>query len=244
MSATRLTTVALLLAGVALVLPWGPRAGPVRRRLNRLWPARLPRHRPDPIRAAAVLGGLATAVVLGGWVGLPAAVAATVGLDVLLRRLEPAAARRLRRRENGDLPVAADLMAAALRAGAPIDRVVGCVAEALGGPLGARLARVGRELRLGSEPADAWQHLSVVVGGERLAAAAVRSSRSGAAMAGALARVADDLRADRAAAAEAAARRAGVLVVLPLGLCFLPAFILAGLVPVIVAVLGDVLLPN
>ncbi|HEX7746632.1 MAG TPA: secretion system protein, partial [Micromonosporaceae bacterium] len=54
-------------------------------------------------------------------------------------------------------------------------------------------------------------------------------------------RVADDLRADRAAAAEAAARRAGVLVVLPLGLCFLPAFILAGLVPVIVAVLGDVL---
>lgn len=41
--------------------------------------------------------------------------------------------------------------------------------------------------------------------------------------------------------AEASARRAGVLIVLPLGLCFLPAFILAGLVPVIVAVLGDVL---
>jgi pilus assembly protein TadC len=40
---------------------------------------------------------------------------------------------------------------------------------------------------------------------------------------------------------EAAARRAGVLVVLPLGLCFLPAFVFAGLVPVIVAVLGDVL---
>jgi len=31
--------------------------------------------------------------------------------------------------------------------------------------------------------------------------------------------------------------------VLPLGLCFLPAFVLAGLVPVIVAVLGDVLSP-
>ena len=32
-----------------------------------------------------------------------------------------------------------------------------------------------------------------------------------------------------------------MLIVLPLGLCFLPAFVLAGLVPVIVAVLGDVL---
>ena len=39
----------------------------------------------------------------------------------------------------------------------------------------------------------------------------------------------------------AAARTAGVLVVLPLGLCFLPAFVLAGLVPVVVAVVGDVL---
>jgi hypothetical protein len=60
-------------------------------------------------------------------------------------------------------------------------------------------------------------------------------------MAGALTRLADDLRADRSVAAEAAARRAGVLIVLPLGLCFLPAFLLAGLVPVVVALLGDVL---
>ena len=44
-------------------------------------------------------------------------------------------------------------------------------------------------------------------------------------------------------AADADGRRAGVLIVLPLGLCFLPAFVLAGLVPVIVAVLGGVLHP-
>ena len=40
---------------------------------------------------------------------------------------------------------------------------------------------------------------------------------------------------------EAAAQRVSVLIVLPLGLCFLPAFVFAGIVPVIVAVLGDVL---
>jgi hypothetical protein len=60
-------------------------------------------------------------------------------------------------------------------------------------------------------------------------------------MAGSFARVADDLRADAVLAAEARARTAGVLVVLPLGLCFLPAFVLTGLVPVIVAVVGGVL---
>jgi pilus assembly protein TadC len=162
-------------------------------------------------------------------------------LVALTRRIEPAAVRHRRERESADLPLAADLLAAALRAGVPVGRAVTEVAGALGGPLGERLDRVGRTLLLGGEPAEAWQHLAAVPAAERLTGAAVRSAVSGAALARALTRLADDLRADRAVAAEAAARRAGVLIVLPLGLCFLPAFILAGLVPVIVAVLGDVL---
>jgi pilus assembly protein TadC len=237
----RLLIVTLLVTGAALVMVWSPGAGVARSRLGGLATNGRSRRPLDRVRTGAALGGVATAVVVGGWLGLGLGVAVAIGLDVLLRRLEPAAARRRRLAEIVDLPVAADLMAAALRSGAPVDRVVGCVAQALGGPLGERLVMVGRELRLGGEPADAWRHLAGVAGGERLATAAVRSARSGAAMAGALSRVAEDLRGDRAAAAEAAARRAGVLVVLPLGLCFLPAFVLAGLVPVIVAVLGDVL---
>ncbi|WP_410810271.1 type II secretion system F family protein [Micromonospora sp. 067-2] len=199
------------------------------------------RLRPDTIRLAAALGGLAVAVVVGGWFGLLGAVPTAFCLDRLLRRIESPAARRRRLREAGDLPLAADLLAAAMRAGAPVDRSVLAVADALDGPLADRLARVGRILLLGGGPTEAWSVLDGVPGAERLAAAAFRSATSGAALAGALARLADDLRADRATAAEASARRAGVLIVLPLGLCFLPAFILAGLVPVIVAVLGDVL---
>lgn len=189
----------------------------------------------------AVLGGLAVAVVVEGWFGLLGALPAAVLLDVLLRRIEPPAVRKRRQREAADLPLAADLLAAAMRAGAPVDRSVLAVAEALDGPLAGRLARVGRTLQLGGGQAEAWSALDGVPGAERLTAAALRSANSGAALAGALTRLADDLRADRATAAEASARRAGVLIVLPLGLCFLPAFILAGLVPVIVAVLGDVL---
>jgi pilus assembly protein TadC len=199
---------------------------------------------PKPDRKAlvgAVLGGLAVAVFVGGWAGVAAGCVAVVVLDRLLRRLEPAAVRARRLREVADLPLAADLIAAGLRAGAPVDRAVAAVSEAIGGPLGERLATVSRSLRLGAEPAEAWAHLSTVAGAERLVGAAIRAAASGAALAGALTRLADDLRADRTVATEAAARRAGVLIVLPLGLCFLPAFILAGLVPVIVAVLGDVL---
>ncbi|KAB1933860.1 type II secretion system F family protein [Micromonospora sp. ALFpr18c] len=205
------------------------------------WPRPANRRRPDVIRLAAGLGGLAVAVIVEGWFGLLGGVLTAFLLDVLLRRIEPPAVRRRRLREAADLPLAADLLAAAMRAGAPVDRSVLAVAEALDGPLADRLARVGRTLLLGGGPAEAWSALDGVSGADRLAAAAARSANSGAALAGALTRLADDLRADRATAAEASARRAGVLIVLPLGLCFLPAFILAGLVPVIVAVLGDVL---
>ncbi|GLH98332.1 type II secretion system F family protein [Phytohabitans aurantiacus] len=198
--------------------------------------------KPDrKVWAGAVLGGIVVTIFIGGWVGVAAGCVTVAVLVRLLHRLEPAAVRIRRLREVADLPLAADLMAAGLRAGAPVDRAVAAVSEAIGGPLGERLAMVSRSLRLGAEPAEAWAHLSTVAGADRLVGAAVRAAASGAALAGALTRLADDLRADRAVATEEAARRAGVLIVLPLGLCFLPAFILAGLVPVIVAVLGDVL---
>jgi Flp pilus assembly protein TadB len=215
---------------------------PARKRLRRLHPAPRPVRRVrDLRRPVAWLAGLAVAVVAGGWWGVAAGAGLAVGLDRVLRRIPSAAERAARERAAADLPVAADLLAAGLRSGAPVNRVVGAVAQAIGGPLGESLARVARSLDLGADPAEAWAHAGGVPGAVRLVRAAVRSSSSGGALAGALTRLADDLRADRTAAAEAAARRAGVLIVLPLGLCFLPAFVLAGLVPVIVAVLDGVL---
>ncbi|GGQ70452.1 type II secretion system F family protein [Couchioplanes azureus] len=191
--------------------------------------------------AVALACVVATAWYAGHWWSVPPALALAYVLDRWLRKQEPAAVRARRARAQADLPLAADLVAAALRAGAPVDHAVSAVAEALAGPLGERLARVGRSLRLGADPPEAWAHLADVPGAPRMIAAAIRSSTSGGALAGALTRLADDLRADRVTAAEAAARRAGTLIVLPLGLCFLPAFLLAGLAPVIIAVLGDIL---
>ncbi|MFG2053998.1 type II secretion system F family protein [Micromonospora sp. NPDC048930] len=242
-----LVVAACLAAAALLLMVTGGSAGrPVRRlrlltRRSTADDRARPAWWPDRIRLGSGLASVAALVLVGGWAGLIAGVLTGVAADRLLRRIEPRTARERRLREAADLPLAADLLAAALRAGAPVDRSVLAVAEALGGPLADRLGRVGRTLELGGTAAESWAHLHPVSGAERLAAAAIRSSDSGAALAGALTRLADDLRSDRAAAAEATARRAGVLIVLPLGLCFLPAFILAGLVPVIVAVLGDVL---
>ncbi len=232
---------ALALAGIVLVAPL-PYGRP--RRLTRLARLRAGESTPSPRDSSLLLGvvaGLAVIALIGRWWGVPAGIAAGAAVTRGLRRRPSPEVLKARRRATSDLPLGADLLAAALRAGAPVDRAAAAVADALGGPLGERLTRTARSLRLGAGPAEAWAHLSDVPGAGRLVAAAVRSSASGGALAGALGRLADDLRSDRRFAAEAAARRAGVLIVLPLGLCFLPAFLLAGLVPVIVAVLGDVL---
>jgi hypothetical protein len=192
------------------------------------------------LRGAAVCAGIATAGAVGGWAGAVAGPVVAAGLWW--------AAGRWSGREHSeraaagtDLPIAVDLLAAALRAGAPPARAAEVVGAALGGPLGRRLVRVGTALRLGTRPDEAWVPLAGIPGADRLRQAAVRSAHSGAALTGALARLADDLRAARSARAEAGAQRLGVLVVLPLGLCFLPAFLLTGVVPVVAAVLGDVL---
>jgi len=194
-------------------------------------------------RLAAVGLGLAVAAGIGGWVGLVCGPLLAAASYLLMARRTGRGKSADDKLVNAVLPFAADLLASALRAGAAPDVAARSVGRAVGGPLGDRLARVDRALGLGAQAEEAWAYLGNIEGADRLVKAATRSQHSGAAFAGALQRLADDLRTDRLIAAEAAARRAGVLIVLPLGLCFLPAFVLAGLVPVIVAVLGDVLSP-
>ena len=60
-----------------------------------------------------------------------------------------------------------------------------------------------------------------------------RSAASGAALAQGVADLADQARLDAGDAARAAAERASVLIAGPLGLCYLPAFVCLGIVPVV-----------
>lgn len=139
------------------------------------------------------------------------------------------------------LPLAADLLAACVAAGAGPVAAAQAVGDALKGPVGERLAQGAAEVRLGGEPVDAWRRLAAIPGAAALARLLERAGDSGAPAAEPVARLAADCRAERGRTALAAARRAGVLMTAPVGLCFLPAFIAVGVLPVVIGLAGGLL---
>ncbi len=141
----------------------------------------------------------------------------------------------------GQLPLAADLLAACVAVGAGPREAAEEVGRSIGGPVGDQLVRTALEIRLGGEPADAWGRLGEIPGAGPLARCLHRAGATGAPAAEPVARLAASMRAERAAAAVARAQRAGVLVTAPVGLCFLPAFLAVGVAPVIIGLAGGLL---
>jgi Flp pilus assembly protein TadB len=194
-------------------------------------------------RGAAVLAAVSCAVLLGGFLGVVAGIGVAVTAARLLARLESRAARQRRARLVADLPVAIDLLAACLRGGSSWAESVDAVAAALGGPVGTELHWVAARIRLGADPAATWLALADEPELAALARTAARASESGSALASTLGRLAQDQRRVARADASARARAAGVRAVVPLGLCFLPAFVLIGIVPAVAGIAAEVLVP-
>jgi len=98
-------------------------------------------------------------------------------------------------------------------------------------------------LALGADPATVWSFADPVAAPrvEALCRLARRSASSGSALAQAVSDLAEQCRRDAADAARAGAERASVLIAGPLGICYLPAFVCLGIVPVVVGLAGDVL---
>lgn len=155
--------------------------------------------------------------------------------------------RRTARSSAGDsLAVASalDLFAACLRSGLPTATAARAVAATAPEPLRSALPRAADLLALGSDPVTAWERAAreaPTAEMHALARLVRRSARSGAALTGGVADLAQQHRAAVADAAAARAERAGVLISGPLGLCFLPAFVCLGIVPVVVGLAGRVL---
>lgn len=134
---------------------------------------------------------------------------------------------------------ALDLMALALSSGVPLVVAVDEVAARAGPVVAGHLRRVVAALRWGVEDAAAWDGLPDVW---RPAGHAVAlAGTAGVPPAGLLTRAAAELRRAEQRRIEEATGRLSVLVVIPLGLCFLPAFALLTVVPVIAALAGDLL---
>ena len=139
-----------------------------------------------------------------------------------------------------------DVLAVCLAAGMAVSTAAAAIAPSAPPKLARVLRRAADLLGLGADPAVAWSTASdpaatVDAQTDALLRLARRSASSGAALADGVAELADQSRDDAAHAATAAAERAGVLIAGPLGLCFLPAFVCLGIVPVVAGLAGDVL---
>ena len=235
-----MNTHALAALSVAAALLVAPGRGHARRRLAALVGPREPRRtwlgtatKPAivgvsvgalPMIAAGWPSGVLLGPLLGG--------AAFVGCQRFLRQ------RALRQAAGPADPLLLascwDLLAACLRGGLPVPSAVAAIAAEVPGAAGPALRQTAELIALGADPVQAWAPALKHPATARLARGARRTARSGAALAGVAENLANEVRASADDLAEARAQRAAVAVTGPLGLCFLPAFICIGVVPVVV----------
>lgn len=134
---------------------------------------------------------------------------------------------------------AMELIALAISTGSAVVPALDGVAVVLGGRRGAELARVAAAVAWGYED-RAWS--AAGPDWEPVRRALALAQRAGVPPAELLTTAAADQRRDGAARLETAAARLGVRLVVPLGLLFLPAFILTTVIPVVLALATGVLL--
>ncbi|MFT3860295.1 type II secretion system F family protein [Micropruina sp.] len=188
------------------------------------------------VRAAVAV--IAGCFVIGSGAGsaLAAPLAGLVGVVVFvaLGRYRPGAVRRGELELQAALPTVCTLLAVCLEAGLPLRNAVAALAEGLAGSMGQVLLRLDAAVRLGTPEPDAWRELGRVHPAfETLARELGHAAGNGLALAPLLRQHAREAQRTLHAAAQARARRAGVNSVVPLMVCFLPAFLLTGVVPIV-----------
>lgn len=233
-----MSVLAVCCAAVSAWLSMGP--------ARRTRPSRVRRAGVDhpPSMSRFVESGTARAIVCAAGLGLigqlfggPAAallaLPAGLVLSVWLGRLESPSAARAREEIERDLPLAADLLAACAAVGKAPQDALPVVSGAVGAALGARLNDVTRRLTLGADPAAEWSRLSHDPQLGDLGRTMLRSIEHGVPVAQSLARLAEDRRRERRTTTQLRAQSVGVKAAGPLALCFLPAFMIIGVVPTV-----------
>ncbi len=184
----------------------------------------------------ALCGGWA---LLGGYAGLVAGPVAAAAVWVVLGRAEDPAAVWRREQLARDLPVGVDLLGSCLDAGAAPEAALPAVADAIGGAVGEELWAIHHRLVIGVAPAEVWRAVARHPQLGPLGRAVGRAHETGASVSEAVGRLAAELRHSAAADVEARARSIEVKAAAPLGLCLLPAFMLLGVVPMVVGVFAS-----
>jgi pilus assembly protein TadC len=136
-----------------------------------------------------------------------------------------------------------DVLAACLSSGMAVSAAASAAAQSAPPGLARILTRAADLLALGADATTAWSDPGPPLDdhARALMRLARRSAESGTALAQGVAELAAESRSDAEDAARGAAERAAVLIAAPLGVCYLPAFLCLGIVPVVAGLAGDVL---
>lgn len=135
-----------------------------------------------------------------------------------------------------EVPLLLELLGAMLEAGLALPRALEVAAGVADGP-GPALARASAALRLGTAWDHAWPDAPAGSAVEELRSALRFAASTGAPSAELLYARARQLRRSRHRELEKRAAALGVKLVIPLGVCSLPAFLCLGVVPVLLAML-------
>jgi pilus assembly protein TadC len=187
---------------------------------------------------ACALGLTLAAARSDGWLGrviwftLP--VVATTGV-LVLGWIEPRSARRRRQQLIMEVPQALELMAACLGAGLPSRTACAAVVRTFEGAVADDLGQVLALQQLGVPDAAAWRTLRDHPQLGLAAADLARSVESGTSMVEGLRHQSEAARGARRGVLQVRARTVGVRSVLPLMMCFIPSFLLLGIVPAVVS---------
>lgn len=189
---------------------------------------------PAFLRLVGIGAGALLGWAFGGTIGLVAGAGAGFYLMRMLSKRENAPSNIESAAVARDTPVFIDLLAATLASGATMQSSLSAAANAMQeSPVKTRLAPVLAAIEIGADPRDAWSALidEPVLG--QLAMSVMRSYDTGAGLEPVLVGIATEMRREHRSRVEVAARTAGVKAVIPLAVCFLPAFFALGVVPIV-----------
>ena len=187
---------------------------------------------------ACALGFTLAGAGIDGWLGrviwfaLP--VVAATGV-LVLGWIEPRSARTRRQQLIMEVPQALELMAACLGAGLPARTACAAVVRTFEGAVADDLGQVLALQQLCVPDAAAWRTLHDHPQLGLAAADLARSVESGTSMVEGLRHQAAAAREARRSVLQVRARTVGVRSVLPLMMCFIPSFLLLGIVPAVVS---------
>jgi len=131
-----------------------------------------------------------------------------------------------------DLPLVCDLLAVCVESGRPTRAALRVVADVCEEPTRGLLLGVWKQIDLGVGEAEAWASLSRQPGYRGVARDLARTVGTGVRLGALLRQRAAEARAAGEVEARSRARKVAVAGVLPLVVCYLPAFLLVGVVPI------------